>query len=305
MAIPYIARYSFDTGPYIPPGTYMAGTQLSGGYSCTSGPVNYLDVSSNANEQLLWDKWWEEQIASFGQRINYYINGYNLSAHDYLYGEQPLVRFAPPISMVMAITLSNDNIILSKFGLQGDADLTAMVHIQSFTATVSSNNTVLSASDYEPKSGDLIELSDYGRTRPNGRSGRVFEITERVDEQGGENNQLLGHYIWMIKAKRFDFNYELDAPRESKMSQVYDNKYDGEVNNLPKVLENKDYTQFVDKDAKQIFNYDENPQANTSVYGDYDDPNTLVKYIGTQPFTGAVGASAGTYIVVQSPSNND
>jgi hypothetical protein len=207
----------------------------------------------------------------------------------------------------MALTLSNDNVVLSKFGLQGDADLTAIIPIDTFYSTVTAMSGVLSASNYEPKAGDLIKLTEYGSLRPGGRNGRVFEITERVDEMGGENNQLFGHYVWMIKAKRFDFNYELDAPREALMDQVYDNKADGQLNNLPKILETKEYTQFVDKDSVQVFNYKENTQANTSVYGDYDDNNTLVNLIGVTNSsgvnTGALGASANTYVVVQSPSN--
>ena len=135
----------------------------------------------------------------------------------------------------------------------------------------------------------------------------MFEITERVDEMGGENNQLLGHYVWMIKAKRFDFNYELQAPRERLMDQVYDNKADGEQNNLPKIIETKVYNQFVDKDSDNVFNYVEHPDSNTNVYGDYEDNNVIVNLVGTKnpagAVTGALGASATTYIVVKSPSN--
>lgn len=307
MASPFIAQYCIDTGPYISPDTGDAGPTLSGGYSCTTGPIRYLDTAHSESERSLFNSWWQEQLNMYGQKINYYINGYNLSAHDFFYGEMPLVRFSAPIPMIMGIVLSNDNVVLSKFGLQGEADLTALISIQTFTAMVTSVSGVLSASNYEPKSGDLIELDEYGNLRPNGRAGRVFELTERLDEQGGENNQLLGHYIWMIKAKRFDYNFELDAPREQLMDQVYDNKADGYQNNLPRIIETKEYTQFVDKDSELVFNYSQNPASNTSVYGDYDDNNVLVNLIGTTNLsggiTGALAASAETFIVVDSPSN--
>jgi hypothetical protein len=92
------------------------------------------------------------------------------------------------------------------------------------------------------------------------------------------------------------------------MDQVYDNKFDGQVNNLPKVIETKEYTQFVDKDSAEVFNYNENTQSNTDVYGDYEDTNTIVNFIGVANTSGAtvgaLGASAtNTYVVVQSPSN--
>jgi hypothetical protein len=304
-----IAQYCINTGPYVPPGTSQVGYQLSGGYNCVYGTsgVRYLDVGNNESEQQLWNNWWKEQIGQYGMQVSYYINGYNLSAHDYFYGEQPLVRYSVPFPIVMAIQLSNDNIILSKFGLEGQADLTAIIPIDTFYATVTAISGVLSASNYEPKAGDLLQLTEYGSTRPGGRNGRIFEITERVDEMGGENNQLMGHYVWMIKAKRFDYNFELDAPREALSDQVYDNKVEGQVNNLPKVLETKAYTQFVDKDSKEVFNYKDNTQANTSVYGDYDENATWVNYVGVAgaqgQTTGALGASATTYVVVQSPDN--
>jgi hypothetical protein len=92
------------------------------------------------------------------------------------------------------------------------------------------------------------------------------------------------------------------------MDQVYDNKFDGQVNSLPNVLETKEYTQFVDKDSEQVFSYNENTQSNTNVYGDYEDNNTIVNLIGVAnaagQTVGALGASASnTYVVVQSPSN--
>jgi len=310
MATSYISQYCIDTGTYTPPAVDYVGYQLSGGYNCTYGTsgVRYLNVTDNANQISLFNSWWQEQISQFGQQINYYINGYNLSAHDYLYGEQSLVKYAPPIPMVMAITLSNDNVILSKFGLQGEADLTAFIAITTFTSTVTAISGSLSASNYEPKAGDLIELAEYGSTRPGGRSGQVYEITERLDQSGGdEANQILGHYIWTIRAKRYEWNYELQAPREKLMDQVYDNKFEGTANNLPKVLETKEYTQFVDKDSVNVFDYAQYPQSNTSVYGDYEDTNTLVNLIGVENragrTTGALAASANVYVVIPSPSN--
>lgn len=300
-----IASYCIDTGPYIPPG-------VNTNTECVSGSYRYLDVDNNKLEQDLWQNWWNEQIKLYGMKINYYINQYSLSAHDYFYGEQPLAGFTPPVSMVFAITLSNDSVILSKFGLQGTADCTALIGIKTFTESLTSSalSGIANIYEYEPKSGDLIELSEYGVTRPNGRSGQIYEITERVDQKGGTNNQLLGHYVWMIQAKRYDYSYEPEAPREARSDQVYDNKSDGFLNNLPKIIETKEYTQFVDKDSERIFNYAANAKSNTSVYGDYEDTNTLVNLVGVTnnqgQTTAALGASANdTYLVVQSPSNYD
>lgn len=299
-----IASYCVDTGAYVSP-------VVNGNTECLSGSLRYLDINNTTSERNLFNNWWKEQIAMYGTKINYYINKYSLSAHDYFYGESPLQGFASPVSMIFCITLNSDSIILSKFGLQGGADLTAIVAIDTFTGSLtgSSLSAIGNIYEYEPKAGDLIELYEYGQTRPNGRSGQIYEITERVDQKGGANNQMLGHYIWMIQGKRYDYSYEMDAPREARMDQVYDNKSDGFQNNLPKILETKEYTQFVDKDSAKVFDYAQNPQSNTNVYGDYEDPNTLVNFIGVSnqsgTTVGAVGApsAVNTYVVLPSPSN--
>jgi hypothetical protein len=299
-----IASYCVDTGSYTPPGVNV-------NTECLSGSLRYLDINSTGSERELFNNWWKEQLNIFGMKVNYFINRYSLSAHDYFYGEQPLAGFTAPIPMIFCLTLNNDSIILSKFGLQGTADLTAVIAIQTFASSLTSSSLsgISKIYDYEPKAGDLIELSEYGQTRPNGRSGQIYEITERVDQKGGTNNQLMGHYIWMLQAKRYDYSYELNAPREKKMDQVYDNKYDGVVNNLPKVLETKAYKQFIDKDSAKVFDYTENPKSNNNVYGDYEDGNTLVNLIGVTnqagQTTGAVGASGNpVYVVARSPSND-
>jgi hypothetical protein len=333
-----IAQYCVDTGPYIAPGTsYPVGTNLDGGSECALGPIRYLDVANNQYQIQLFNNWWAEQISQYGMQVNYYVNQYTLSGHDFFYGEQPLAGFLPPIPMVMCLTLNNDSIILSRFGIQGDADITAVISIQTFTNTLSSSplSAVTSRYIYEPKAGDLIELSEYGTTRPNGRSGQIFEITERVDQKGGDRNQLLGHYIWTVKGKRYDYTYEPQAPREALSEQVYDNKFDGFVplnTGTPgedvRVIENKNYAQNIDKYSRtNSYNYLTNTNAplsgyasysgnsgtvgkpDTGVYGAYDDSSVLVNlYAGGgahTPGASALGSSNSpdTYLGLRSPNN--
>jgi hypothetical protein len=333
-----IAQYCVDTGIYNAPGTgYPVGTNVPGGYECAIGPVRYLDVNNGQYQIQLFNNWWTEQIAQYGMQINYYINLYSLSAHDFFYGEQPLAGFYTPVPMIMALTLNNDSIILSKFGIQGNADITALVAIKTFTSTLTSSSLsgIGRLYTYEPKAGDLIELSEYGSTRPNGRSGQIYEITERVDQQGGTNNQLMGHYVWIIKGKRFDYTYEPNSPRESLNKQVYDNKYDGlvplnagDVNVNARIIENKAYPQTVDKQSREnVYNYISNANAplsgylsysgysgitgnpDTGVYGSYDDTNILVNlYAGGgahTPGASALGSSnsPNTYLGLRSPNN--
>jgi hypothetical protein len=304
-----IAQYCIDTGPYIAPGvTDPVGTVTPGTQECAIGPIRYLDVNNNLYQIQLFNSWWSEQISQYGQQVNYYINAFTLSGQDFFYGEQPLAGFLPPVPMVMCVTLNNDSIILSKFGLQGDADITAVIAIQTFTQTL--QNSPLSSVTvnyfYEPKAGDVIELSEYGITRPNGRSGQIFEITERVDQQGGDRNQLLGHYIWTVKGKRYDYTYEPQAPRENLSDQIFDNKSDGFVplntgdpGTNVRVIEDKAYPGNVDNFTRNnVYNYTANHNAplsgylsysgynpkvgnpDTGVYGSYESNTTLVDLYG-------------------------
>jgi hypothetical protein len=333
-----IAQYCVNTGPYIAPGTtYPVGTNVPGGYECAIGPIRYLDVANNAGQLALFNNWWTEQISQYGMKINYYINLYSLSGHDFFYGEQPLAGYCPPVPMVMCLTLNNDSIILSKFGIQGDADITALIAIKTFTSTLTSSSlsTIAVTYTYEPKAGDLIELSEYGSTRPNGRSGQIFEITERVDQQGGQNNQLMGHYIWIIKGKRFTYTYEPQSPRENLSKQVYDNKYEGfvplttgDLSINSRIIENKAYPQNVDKQSREnVYSYIANSNTplsgylsysgysgvtgkpDTGIYGSYDDGGVLINlYAGGgahTPSASAIGSSnrPNTYLGLYSNNN--
>lgn len=336
-----ISQYCVDTGPYVAPGTtFPVGTNMPGAAECLVGGLRYLDIATNVYEIQLFNNWWGEQISQYGMLVYYYVNQYTLSGHDFFYGEQPLAGYLPPFPIVMAITLNNDSIILSKFGLQGEADITGVISINTFTSALSSSSlsSITARYNFEPKAGDLIELVEYGATRPNGRSGQIFELTERVDQKGGDRNQLLGHYIWTVKGKRYEYTYEPQAPRESLSQQVFDNKIAGFVPlnaGTPgadvRVIENtteKTYFQNVDKQSREnVYNYIANTnqplsgylsysgssgyvgKPDTGVYGSYDDGATLVNlYAGGgvhTPGASALGVNnkPNTYLGLRSPNN--
>ena len=50
---------------------------------------------------------------------------------------------------------------------------------------------------------------------------------EVIDEDGGPLNPLMGHYIWKITAKRYDYSFEAGFPDEDNNVQVYDNAFSG------------------------------------------------------------------------------
>lgn len=221
--------------------------------------VRFLNKSVNCNERANYKNWWLEQLYQYGTIVDYYVNGTTLENQDALYGENTVQKFAEPKKLIFGLTLNENSVILQKFGLVSDDELTGFIAIESF-------NLAFSGAEYsEPKSGDVIELTEFGSTRPGGRGAKKFEITDRLDQDVEQINPLLGHYVWLIKAKRYDYSFEEGITPEPAMNAPTDDSYSGLVNDSgnPIVEDNSLYFNDVDRASRNIFDY--------SVYGDYDD----------------------------------
>lgn len=132
------------------------------------------------------------------------------------------------------------------------------------------NRYIDNGQSIEPKSGDLIQLSPLGCDRPNGRGAKVFEITERTDQDVAALNPLLGHYIYRLKAKRFEYSFEPGAPKEPQNQQVFENSFSGilssNITEAP-VSEPKSYPGDIDTTSQtEVLNMNIN---NTDIYGSY------------------------------------
>lgn len=187
----------------------------------TTSTLRFTDKENNDCERQLYSNYWREQIDLYGQKALYFRNTYTTLCADNLYGEQPTARFDNPRAVIMLIKLSENALILSKFGYQSDEQCTAYMHISSFYAVY--------PPDAEPKAGDLFQLTEYGNDRPGERDGRMYEITERLDQENSEINPLAGHYVWLLKAKRFENSFEPNVPQERGNQQVYDNPQYGTI----------------------------------------------------------------------------
>ena len=176
----------------------------------------FTDKSNQESERILFDNWWRELINQFGVKTTYYVNTFNTLSADNLYGEQPTKRFAPPVKFVMGINLNDNAITLSQFGFLSDDEVTGFIHIESFEAAFSSltaeglwgtQNDII-----EPKAGDIFQLSEFGEDRPSSTQPKYFEITEKLDEDITQINPLAGHYVFLVKAKRYDYSFEPGIP---------------------------------------------------------------------------------------------
>lgn len=224
--------------------------------------MRFLDKQVSVNEQRNYKGWWLEQLYQYGTVVDYYVNNTSTDTMDPLYGEDAIQVFSDPKKLIFALTLNENSVVLQKFGLVADDELTGFIAIESYTLAMSSAENPYP----EPKSGDIIELTEFGSTRPGGRGAKKFEITDRLDQDVEQLNPLLGHYVWLVKGKRFDYSYEQGISREPGLEQITDDTYHGGLSgeNFDEKTEPESlYFNDVDTAGRNIFDY--------SVYGDYDD----------------------------------
>lgn len=202
-------------------------------------PVRFLNKSVNSNERGNYDKWWEEQIRMYGTEVTYFENKASIDSTNDIYGEDVVSGFNEGKKIIITLNLNENAIVMEKFGLVADDEVTAFVHIKTFYDVFGETS--------EPKAGDVFDLTEFGIDRPGARSGKHFEITERIDQDVQQINPLIGHYVWLIRAKRHDFSFEPGIPAEAGNEQIFDD---------------------VSEESKRIFDY--TPDGNDDVYGGYN-----------------------------------
>lgn len=299
----------------------------------TNSNLRFTRKNQNQNERALIQNYWKEITQLYGTFVDYFVYDYQLSAHDFFYGEHPLAPFkTPPVGFPILAEFQNDSLLLSKFGIQTEADVVFIIPIQTFYEKFGNSA--------EPKSGDVIRLTELGWDRPGSigdmntveyapltscnditnpldglckdgvvdytspdcttdtyaysgydtpeefskmvRGAHCYEITERRDENLTLHfNPLQGHYVWICHAKRFDYSYQPNAPREPGSVPVSDETRTGlistdisnfgfpAVSSLPmseNIRDNSIGNQNVESNKE--WNYT-NRGTDSSVYGDY------------------------------------
>ena len=225
--------------------------------------LRFINKGKNVQERENFSRWYKEQIGQYGVEVEYQRMGAELGQDDLdpIYGEAPSKPFADPLKLIMFVELNENALTLTQFGINSDDEVTAFIHIDSFyDALGGTGDAKDNISNIEPKSGDLFRLSEYGNDRVYPRTGSLYEITERLDQDVEKINPLIGHYIWYIKAKRFDYSFEVNVTPEGGSTQVdEDNIYDpnDEIDEL-----------YLTTASKDIFDYGDYGGGD-SVYGVY------------------------------------
>ena len=297
--------------------------------TATAGSTfRYTSRSNTEGNRDLMMMWWNEMNSLYGMGVHYYVHGYTLTGHDFIYGEEPTAAFSGPAPMILLGIMESDSLLLSKWGIQTNADFTAIIPRPVYAAVFGGTA--------EPKSGDLIRLVEWGCDRPGAcgdpyylpgisaasaypvtqdqicesifsestlvssgssvvspsgfncaapycdrlnwgtviRCPYLFEVTERRDEmitQGGYNT-FMGHYVWILHCKRFDYSYEPGIGPECGNQQVSDEKdtIGIQISGSQSPSPDKKYSQNIeDESNEKVWDYDKAPGNNTDVYGGY------------------------------------
>lgn len=234
--------------------------------------ASFGDPSVFQAERAIFSQNFKELITKYGVDVNYYVNGFNLSAMNLLYGEHPTQEYSGPMEIKAYIELE-EGVSLAQFGMTADDELTAYVHIEDFNglSALSAVAWDQNSQRYEPKADDLLELTALGCDRPGNRGPKIFIITEALDQSIQDGiNPIMGHYIWKLTAKRYETSFETNAPMEEGNDQVYDNLESGKLSSAmyPALTSDaKIYDQNIDEVSRtDVYNQD---NANNDIYGDY------------------------------------
>jgi len=274
--------------------------------NCDPNPSNnqentrYLNTNTTGNERDLYHLYWDELVNLYGTRVEYFRYNYSLTSHDALYGEEPTARFSGPYNINIMCDIPSEALLLSKFGYDTNAEFNAVVTVANFEEVFGDNA--------EPKSGDVIRLIETGwKEKDNPPSGvdllsalcmnmtpgsgatftytvsdyewvrcpQIYEITERDHQDfSTQNNFLFGHYIWMLKGKRFDYSYQPGIEPECHQGVVGEETFTGRLSGGASgepQSEDKDYPGNIDDYSNDtIWDYSSgNETRPDNVYGNY------------------------------------
>lgn len=214
------------------------------------------DKDSTITERLLVAQWWDDLIKRTGQKIDYYVNTFDIELDDKITGEAIYKAFHPPKEMIMAVTLNNVAITIGMVGFVDDSTIEALITFPSFIKAFEGDDIhAILKDDIEPKAGDVIHLKEFGNDRPGKREGLWFQLQSRTDEDIATINQLGGHYVWKAKATRLLYSFEPGLPVKYKENHVTDNGNPGTGNipaSIPDDTPDKPYVLDMDDEANKI-----------------------------------------------------
>ena len=144
------------------------------------GDLRFTNKNYNKSTTAQIQKWIDEQVALYGTSVDYFEYNYQLGRHDYLLGEDRPAPFKDPVQMIAIVNVNNDNLMLSKFGLQTQSDIVCYIPYKRFAEAVGNKLA-------RPKAGDLIRLTELGMDRPLGPYGYPYYGADCTEDSSGSS----------------------------------------------------------------------------------------------------------------------
>lgn len=260
----------------------------------------FADPSNFQAERAIFNSQFGELINNYGVEIDYFVNTFDPNAMNSIYGEHTTMYWLGPTVIKAYMQMENGSPIYALAGMDSPDTLKLYLHMDDFETKFSglsvfdgilkdeNGNPILTEAGEEiiidqengpwacePKAQDKIRVTPFGCDRPNGRSAKIFEVTEVMDEDQAELNPAMGHYVWRLKAVRSEHNFVTNEPREAFNQQIADNSYFGKLSSvmfpeLSSVLgDNKIYTQNSDEIVQRDVFPPSTGGSDGSVYGNY------------------------------------
>jgi hypothetical protein len=233
----------------------------------------FADPSNFQAEQAIIGSQFDELIQNYGVEIGYQVNTFDMGAMNSAYGEHTTMYWTDPVTIKMYLQMEEQSPMYSLAGFDSSDTITGYLHIKTFTALFSSLSVWNALNmPIEPKSQDKVIIYPFGCNRANGRGAKIFEVTEATDQDVGEINPLMGHYVWRIKGVRSEFNSATNEPRENVNNQIADNTFFGKLSSslFPTLTgQEKAYDQNADETVKTQVFPPSTSGNNGSNYGNY------------------------------------
>jgi hypothetical protein len=233
----------------------------------------FADPSNFQAERVIFSSGFGELINNYGVEVGYMANTFEPSEMNAIYGEHSTMYWLSAVDIKAYVMMENGSPIYGIAGMDSPDTVTLYIYIKDFTEKFK-NFAYFQNHPVEPKSQDKIILYPFGCDRPNGRSAKIFEVTEALDEDQSELNPAMGHYVWRIKGVRSEFNSTTNEPREAFNQQIADNSYFGKLSSVlfpqlsADIDDNKIYTDDADTTVQQEI-FPPTTANNSSVYGNY------------------------------------
>jgi len=225
--------------------------------------TNFANPTNFQAERAIFNSVINEMVNNYGVDLEYYIHTYNTESADNFYAEDLDAPYFGPTKLRALQNYTHNAVPLNIMGFDADDEVTLYVTFDEFEETFTSLGVHESNGQrIEPKADDMFVLSTWGCDRPNGRSAKKFVVTEVIDEDPEELNVMMGHYVWRIVAKRYDYSYEANVPNPEDKYQVYDNTYSGilsseiEIAEVAADLTSEDSDEFLVSNSDDLLSFD-------------------------------------------------